>query len=871
MKLTNTSGQAGGIVGVVRNGTCSVTLENCLNSADISCARTGGNHWIGGLVGATRIGTPELNIRNSLNVGKITLSNANGVGAILGHVDAGFVTIRTTYGLQGYNAVGSGSATADVTLYKNAESIQGDKAFQMKGLDFDNIWAVKAGKTPQLRYFTSEEGILPTPTTQVYTGWYDGGKGTYTITTAAGLRGLSELSESYNFVGSTIELGSDITLNEGTLDSKGTQAEWNSVLANWNTWTPIGPVNLFNGTFDGQGHTIHGVYVTDSKGIDENSLAGLFAQTNVSAVIRNLRLEDSYIQGGGYYVGSIVGKSAGTDFYQVYSNAIVTGNSAMIGGLVGAVQGNGGTFTGCWYDGRMPLASDAWQAGGLIGCVRNGTAVETTIQDCLNTADISCKGTQTYDYIGGLVGVVRIHTPKLTIQKSLNVGAVTIEEDAFGVGALVGYVMNGTLEMADSVYGIEGDYETFGSSASGTSITDKADLVEKNNLLGEKARTNAGKLEYDSVWSTVIDSTPVLAAFAEEVIVVADTSWYDAGKTEFTLTTAGELFGLAELSKTNSFAGITINLGEDILVNVGSASGWNVAIPANVWPQIGNPSVAFEGTFNGNGHMIRGIYVNDTEGAGYVGFFAQLKGDAKDFNLANSYFGSNGNMVGSIAGFCSGNIEGVSSKAIVVNNAATDTTKEFECGGLVGRFGSGYEKKISNCWFAGSVTSNNRACGAIVGRVAMGTKTIEHCFNTGTVHNTISGTGAWTGGLVGCVVPQGATSVSLKVSDSLNVGGVTTLNPVWTTGAVIGQIMLADGTGLEVAVENTYATNESYTAPNGSPKAIGNGTLSSGSVTLKDASLLIGESAKINAPNLDWTNYWTTLENQTPMLKDFVK
>ena len=864
----NGGDRIGGIAGFVND--CTVSVDNCLIAGKVSCGKVAGDANMGGLFGSV-LNTATMTIQSSLVLDQVVEpKNFAKVGTIVGNA-ANTITCNYVYAKKDSTTVGTGTVLGTILFFDSNDAIKGNGAFQMKGLDFDNTWAVKQGKTPELRSFVSKDGILPTPATQVYTGWYDGKTGAYTLTTAAGLRGLSELSDTKNFAGSVIKLGADIVLNEGELDPKGKETDWNDVIADWNTITPIGTGTWFNGTFDGQGHTIRGLYVSDNKGSTENSHVGLFAKVNTLAKIQNFKLEDSYIQGGGYYVGSIVGQSNGAQYTNVYSDAIVKGNTAMVGGLVGAVQSGGGTFTNCWYDGVMKLTSSSCQAGGLIGAVRNDLCT-VTIDNCLNSADIYSARTDGDHWIGGLVGTLRIGTPTLTITNSLCVGTVTIEANPKGVGALVGHVDVGTLNMNHTVYGVEGSHATLGSSKTGTTVTDNANLIAKENLLGENARKYAKELEYDSVWNTTIDGTPVLAVFAEEVVVVADTSWYNTNDTEFTLTTAAELFGLAELSQTKNFAGVTIKLGADITTNIGAASGWASSAPANIWTPIGNASVAFAGNFDGQNHTIRGLYVKDTAETGYVGMFANLSGNAQNFSLANCYFASNGNMIGSVAGFLTGNLEGIKSKAIVVNTATTGLIQDSvaergrECGGLVGRFGSGYDRSISNCWFAGTVTSNKRDLGGIVGRVAMGNKNIAHCLNTGTVTTKML-SGTWAGGMVGSVDAQGTASVSLTLTDCLNTGNVKT-EGYWVTGAVIGQITK----GNTVTIEKTYATNECYTAPNGQPRAIGNvgdGVATVGNVTLKEQSLLTGEAAQSNAPSLDWTTYWATVDGQLPILKKF--
>ncbi|MBR7098726.1 MAG: hypothetical protein IKC59_04860, partial [Clostridia bacterium] len=78
----------------------------------------------------------------------------------------------------------------------------------------------------------------------------------YTINTAEELAGLSAAVNAGNdFANVTFRLGADIVLNSGNASS------W-SLAAPENLWTPIGNnTNAFKGMFDGQGHTVSGMYV----------------------------------------------------------------------------------------------------------------------------------------------------------------------------------------------------------------------------------------------------------------------------------------------------------------------------------------------------------------------------------------------------------------------------------------------------------------------------------------------------------------------------------------------------------------------------------------------------------------------------------
>mgnify|MGYP003298618202 CR=1 FL=1 len=61
------------------------------------------------------------------------------------------------------------------------------------------------------------------------------------------------------------------------------------------------------------------------------------------------------------------------------------------------------------------------------------------------------------------------------------------------------------------------------------------------------------------------------------------------------------------VSITKDFAGKTIKLGKDIVVNK------DVKNPTSNWTQIGNTNKPFAGTFDGQGHTISGVYCYSKE------------------------------------------------------------------------------------------------------------------------------------------------------------------------------------------------------------------------------------------------------------------
>ena len=191
--------------------------------------------------------------------------------------------------------------------------------------------------TPILKSFASDMSSL-TVERLIDFEWLDEADGTekdpYIISTKQDLYGLALLSvepEYEGFAGKYFKLEKDIAVNE----------EWvpiideeTGLLTNLteevDSWIPIGSKALpFAGTFDGDMHTISGLYLkTDVAN------SGLFAATGEDSVIKRLKLEDSYIESTASDVGSIAGQGRG-NFDTVYSNAIVVGAHARIGGFIG--------------------------------------------------------------------------------------------------------------------------------------------------------------------------------------------------------------------------------------------------------------------------------------------------------------------------------------------------------------------------------------------------------------------------------------------------------------------------------------------------------------------------------------------------------
>ena len=143
------------------------------------------------------------------------------------------------------------------------------------------------------------------------------------------------------------------------------------------------------------------------------------------------------------------------------------------------------------------------------------------------------------------------------------------------------------------------------------------------------------------------------------------------------------------------------------------------------WTPIGTKTTPFKGTFNGNGHTIKGLRMfNATDGVGLFGYVAQ-EGSIKQVGIAGGQIMAGGkSRVGALAGVCDGTIEECWSMAEI--DAAGSIV-----GGLVGELTS--KGSLTNCYNAGMILNGTDTIGGIVGKNSGGK--LENVYYTGYAKN----------------------------------------------------------------------------------------------------------------------------------------
>ena len=202
-------------------------------------------------------------------------------------------------------------------------------------------------------------------------GWTDGGSesgtaedlgyfiqddGSYTVYTANGLLAWNEAAQS------------DYTLNcTLTADINMTGKEW----------TPVGNSGqTYNGTFDGQGHTITGLNISSPS-----EAVALFHNIGGGGKVMNLQLKDVTYNGSTAMGGIAHGNNGTITACSVMGTLTNTTNNGAVGGIAAI---NYGTITACWFNGTITGGSNV---GGIAVFNLNAGSYDGKITACYWSGD----------------------------------------------------------------------------------------------------------------------------------------------------------------------------------------------------------------------------------------------------------------------------------------------------------------------------------------------------------------------------------------------------------------------------------------------------------------------------------------------------
>lgn len=301
---------------------------------------------------------------------------------------------------------------------------------------------------------------------------------------------------------------------------------------NGKEWMPIGRQNsdegfYYAGDFDGNGHTVRGLYINASNADSISYDYGFFgtirglSETN-RAAISNLTIEGSVTynravqQAARGKIGGLVGSASKVDISGCTVNVTVTaikesndtyygsaadissskdnGLYSCVGGFCGAASNvtltncmNKGNVTGTGISGgivgeagtggvifqcccNIGDVTGYGKAGGIVGKMLPGTSKSTEYRFCYNSGSVNAI----YDFAGGLIGLTRLsdgnNTANVLLVGCFSVGNVKAPLDA---GGCLGYLeyYAGTLTLNDVCYLDTSAEDGFGQKWSATPVS----------------------------------------------------------------------------------------------------------------------------------------------------------------------------------------------------------------------------------------------------------------------------------------------------------------------------------------------------------------------------------------------------------------
>ena len=569
-------------------------------------------------------------------------------------------------------------------------------------------------------------------------------------------------------------LTDDITLNKNVLNANGTLNA--DLKDSFTEWTPIGNYNyktnsdnIYTGTFDGDGHSITGLYVYEnSSDYGKNHHLALIGYLGSGGTVKDLTVSGSIT--GEQYLAGICSYVVDATVENCTSKVAVTvtrgdsgSSKADVGGVCGHVESS--TITGCTYDGILTTYYRSDRAGGICGYI-----LDSKIKDCSNNGTVTYREGPQYLYatfVGGICG----YADQTSIESCHNTESAIVEtkrSDIIGTtdygncGGICGYLgKGGSLSSCTNAGTIRNNAENTGGIC-GKATSSDIRIIDC---------VNSGTVEGDTNTAGIVGS--------------------DSRITVQNCTNTGKVSG------TSSVGGISGYPYFSYLYdckNEGDVSG-----------------TTFIGGILGNAIQVSLVQNCQNSGAitgtSHVGGILGYAGGTLEKCQNSGTVSAEGSNAGGIAGYLDLNSD-------VQNCTNTATVTGQDCvGGIFGK--TDKSVTISNNENTGNVSGKNYV-GGLAGYGS--SVSLLQCQNES---GTVTGTGDYVGGLCGYYagssyyVISGSYNTAAVTGDGSYVGGICGysegyLSTIYNTGNVVGGNRVGGICGQQVAVSRYSESVECF-------------------------------------------------------------
>ncbi|MBQ9544536.1 MAG: hypothetical protein IJV00_05365 [Clostridia bacterium] len=812
--VVDASNYTGGIVGTLRSDGATVNIRNCVFAGTIisggqyvggiiggnysgrvnitDCLNLGnvyGKAYVGGIIGAaTSVNTGRyVNIGSCINAGKVSSLDGTTAGAILGRNNADaaqLVPVLSNCKASGaFNTAAPTGNAVSGTVSAIAENTLISRSLTLSSLDTDTLyttghfassWSLNYDCYPfptTVLSLIRPLGIAPIRNSEgdfsrkagVSTGGYSTSD---PVIYVSSVDDLMELSFVNRFIGASFA-SQTVRLTDNIVFNTGRASDWGAAPPE-NVWEPI---TGFAGTFDGDGHSISGLYVNTSGS------AGLFASLAAGGTVRDLALFNSRIINSATSCGGVIGSTgANCRVENVFCEAIIECSSSMAGGIV-AVVGNNTVVDGCVFAGS--IWAQGRYCGGIVG---NTNFNRVTITNCLNLGSVAGA-----DELGGILGICG-NTTGDVVANCVNAGYIGSYSNSYNSdistwtrhnendlsnGGVVGTIKGSSGVAYRLVYDDCWLVTDFTSNRISVKYTDAVIVGEEKTIsLEDVTGIDPALLDGDSVTSdggtfaanwTQTSAFPLPSGVADMLDglgvtlsldadgkprAYGDMTWYRGFGSVYTLKSASQLESFSKYFASSAVSSKTVYIDCDIDMSASASA------PASVW----TPLAGFtSSTLEGGGHVLKGLDVAGsliTSSNGAV---------INALSIVDSTFTSTGTF-----GTFIGTANGFTTFTDCYTNAVVTGTSN-NVGGFVGslRWVSGGTNTpategitFTGCWFDGTVTTNNRYVSGFVANNQSQDCTFTDCLFTGTASSVGHSLEPVIGGFAGAVYGGAGTFVN---------------------------------------------------------------------------------------------------------------
>lgn len=540
------------------------------------------------------------------------------------------------------------------------------------------------------------------------------------------------------------KLLADITINEDVSGSDATSQKYK--------WTPIGTdSSKYTGTFDGNGHTISGLYINSTA-----ANTGMFGRIGSSAVVKNLTLADSVIRSTKNYTGAITGyiDDAASVTNCHTKNSVQVSAAVYTGGITG-YQDDTSTLTRCsnaaevtgannvggisgynWSKSSASL-TDSYNRGSvsgsnLVGGICAQIYIGGTVSDVYNLGTVQATGTA-----GGITGVFRWGT----IKSAYNAGIVKATAKGGVAGRLEASSSSRTVQ---NVF-YSDEYEAVGN-LNGCTIQNGTATAKTSDEL--KALTSEDLGDGFAADTNGINSGYPVLAWQNGTVKSDDPEKDDNGwQGEAAKDAPQQKDGVYQIGTPAELAWFAEKAAQDS-TDLKAVLTADLDLNNNVWTGIGGQTAdtGFAGTLDGAGHTIKNLYLKNGKG-----LIPYNKGTVKNLTLAGILKG--GDETAALTGTNAGTLEEITSNVTV--------TGGNKIAGIAGN--NTKDGVIKDCHNTGAVTGESYAAGI----VAYNEGSVTGCSNTAVVT-----AGSTFAGGIAAANTNAVKSEAANVSKSANSGHV---------------------------------------------------------------------------------------------------